>query len=119
MTQTTPLMEREASSNARALQSEPMRWQRTSPVIAFPEEMLNRYIDVALRPATPKQTAEGEWYCALDNFPGVWAEGDSLKACLDTLSEVLKEWLVIKIVSRDVDIPIVDEIDLTAISQRC
>lgn len=116
---TQALIERDASSNARALQSEPMRWQKQSPVIALPEEMLNRYIDVALRPASPKQEPTGEWYCALENFPGVWADGESLKGCLDILSEVLKEWLVIKVVNGDTDLPVIDEIDLTTISRRC
>jgi len=115
---TQALIERDASSNARALQTAPMLWQEPSPVIAFPEEMLNRYVDVALRPASPKQLPTGEWYCALENFAGVWADGESLKGCLDTLAEVLKEWLVIKVVNGDADLPIIDEIDLTAVSRR-
>jgi len=96
-----------------------MRWQPESVVtISLPGDMLERYIDVALRVARPSQTDTGAWYFALDRFPGVWGDGESRKACLDALEEVLKEWLVIKLANGDTDIPVVDEIDLTAIARR-
>ena len=38
--------------------------------------------------------------------------------CLDTLQEVLQEWLILKIADGDLDIPVLDEIDLTVLSQR-
>jgi hypothetical protein len=48
----------------------------------------------------------------------VWAQEASPKECLDTLAEVLREWLVLKIVDKDRDIPVVDDIDLAVVSQR-
>jgi predicted RNase H-like HicB family nuclease len=87
-------------------------------MILLPEELFERYVSEAMKSAAPQATPEGKWYCALDRFLGVWAEGASLIECLDILKEVLRDWLVIKIVNRDTDLPIVDEIDLLAISQR-
>lgn len=98
---------------------DPSGWQQASPmVISLPGDLMNRYIAVALRSALPKKTDDGHWYCALDQFPGVWAKEASPKECLDTLEEVLREWLVIKIVDKDRDIPVIDEIDLAVVSQR-
>lgn len=96
----------------------PSSWQERSPTISLPGDLMKRYLTVALRAAVPKQTDEGRWYCALDACPGVWAEERSPKECLDTLEEVLKEWLVLKIVDGDRDIPVVDEIDLTVVSRK-
>ena len=90
------------------------------PSIAIPEEILNRYVSMAMRAATPKRL-DGDperFYCALERFPGVWADGASLKECLDTLEEVLRDWLLLKLVDKDLDIPVIDEIDLTVISRR-
>ena len=108
-----------ASVSMRKLQPAPMRWQpEMVPVLSLPGEMLDRYIEVALRSAVPHEIDGGHWYCELQAFPGVWADGESPKQCLDTLDEVLREWLVVKLVKRDTDVPIIDEIDLTAISRR-
>lgn len=94
-------------------------WQPDqSPLIALPEEILDRYVSIALRSAAPRQLEDERWYCALDRFPGVWADGASLKECLDTLEDVLRDWLVLKLIDKDRDIPVVDEIDLTVISRR-
>jgi len=87
-------------------------------VVGLPEELLKRYIGMALRQATPERMDEQKWYCALDAFPGVWADGDSVKECLDTLEEVLLDWLLLKIVDGDTDIPVVDDIDWSVISRR-
>ena len=87
------------------------------PTIGLPHDLLSRYIYIAMRPAVPEQT-EAAWFCDLPKFPGVWAEGESVKGCLDTLQEVLQEWLILKIADGDLDIPVLDEIDLTVLSQR-
>jgi predicted RNase H-like HicB family nuclease len=108
----------ENSTNGKLLQNDPMPWQPTPQVITLPQEMLSRYVSVALQSAAPHQTETGKWYCALDTFPGVWADGDSLKENLDSLEEVLRDWLLVKIVNRDTDIPVIDEIDLSAVSRR-
>ena len=94
-------------------------WQEgPSPLITLPGDLVNRYINVALRAALPKPTEGDQWYCALDQFPGVWAQEPSPKECLDVLAEVLREWLILKIVDRDRDLPVVDQIDLAVVSRR-
>ncbi len=109
----------ETASSPRLQANDPSSWQHErSILISLPGDLVNRYISVALRPALPKQTDDGQWYCALDQFPGVWAQEASPKECLDTLAEVLREWLVLKIVDKDRDIPVVDDIDLAVVSQR-
>lgn len=107
-----------ATASARKMQPDPMRWQQDPLVLSLPGEMLNRYVEVAMRSAIPAQIDGGKWYSELKAFPGVWADGESPKECLDTLDEVLREWIVVKLVSRDADLPVVDEIDLAAISRR-
>ena len=99
--------------------NDPSGWQEGhSTLVSLPGDLVSRYIIVALRAALPRQTHDGQWYCALDQFPGVWAQEASPKECLDVLAEVLKEWLVLKIVDRDRDIPVVDDIDLAVVSRR-
>lgn len=98
---------------------DPERWQPESPpTMSLPHELLNRYIDMAMRPAVPVRSERETWFCDLPKFPGVWAEGESVKACLDTLQEVVREWLILKIADGDLDIPVLDEIDLTILSQQ-
>lgn len=94
-------------------------WQPgQSSQIALPEEIFDRYVTIAMRAASPRRLENGRWYCDLDRFPGVWADGTSLKECLDTLEEVLRDWLVLKLIDRDRDLPVIDEIDLAVISRR-
>jgi predicted RNase H-like HicB family nuclease len=82
-------------------------------VFMVPSDLLDRYVSVAMRQAEPRKLDEGgRWYADLPAFPGVWAEGDSPKECLDTLVEVLSEWIFVKLVDGDQDIPMLDEIDL-------
>lgn len=84
--------------------------------VYIPSELLDRYVAVAMRAAIPRHLEGGEtWYADLPTFPGVWADGPSPKQCLDTLEEVLRDWLLLKIVDQDRDIPVVDEIDLNGL----
>jgi hypothetical protein len=82
--------------------------------VYLPEQLLDRYISVAMRWAIPRPL-EGQWYADLQHkgFAGVWGTGDSPKQCLDTLQEVLRDWIILKIADEDRDLPVVDEIDLT------
>ncbi len=119
-TQTASSLETETASSPNMRRHDDLsRWQQEhSAVVSLPGDLMKRYITVALRSAVPKQMDDGKWYCALDQFPGVWAKEESPKECLDTLEEVLREWLILKIVDRDYDIPVIDEIDLTVVSRR-
>ena len=81
----------------------------------LPAELLKRYIAVALGRARPHELEPGQWYAELELFPGVWADGDSPKACLDTLAQVLEDWIILKVADGDRDLPIVDGIELTVL----
>lgn len=37
------------------------------------------------------------YYGEIKSFPGVWAQGKTLKECEQTLREVLEEWIILKI----------------------
>jgi predicted RNase H-like HicB family nuclease len=108
------------SSAARSSSTQPesAAWsdERQTAVYFVPAGLVDRYVTVAMRSAVPRQLEEtGRWYADLHGFPGVWADGDSAKECLDTLDEVLREWLFVKLDDGDRDIPVVDEIDLLAL----
>lgn len=83
--------------------------------VYVPGAIFDRYVGVAMASAVPRML-EGAWYADLAQFPGVWAQGASPKGCLDTLEEVLSEWVIAKIVDADRDIPVIDEIDLNHLS---
>jgi len=118
-TETTSSPKTETASSPRLRANDPSGWQdEHSTLVSLPGDLMNRYINVALRAALPRQTDDGQWYCSLDQFPGVWAQETSPKECLDVLAEVLKEWLVLKIVDGDRDMPVIDDIDLAVVSRR-
>jgi predicted RNase H-like HicB family nuclease len=83
--------------------------------LRIPEELFGRYVKVALREARPRTLESGEWYADLPNFRGVWATGSSPSECLDELDSVLREWLMLKLLDGDRDIPTLDEIDITCL----
>jgi hypothetical protein len=98
-------------------QNEPT-WSDEGDVLTqfVPADLVERYVNVALRRASIKSLHNGSSYADLGpEFPGVWADGPSPKECLDTLGDVLKDWLFVKLGMGDRDIPVVDEIDLTVI----
>ncbi len=96
-------------------QPESEAWSNEHPTDVFyvPSGLLERYVSVSMHRAVPERLEDGRWYADLPGFPGVWADGESAKECLDTLDEVLRDWLFLKLTDRDRDIPVVDEIDLT------
>jgi hypothetical protein len=82
--------------------------------IQVAQTLLDRYVDVAVRRAVPRQLETGVWFADLGPaFSGVWAEGASVKECLDQLAEVLEDWVLLKISDQDRDLPTADDIDLT------
>jgi predicted RNase H-like HicB family nuclease len=73
--------------------------------------MLRSYIDRALQKAEYKQLADGSWFAEIPGLEGVWANGASVEKCRNELSEVLEEWLVLKIHDHD-EIPSLDGIQV-------
>ena len=73
--------------------------------------MLTEYLNAALKKAEYKKIDDGTWYADIPDFPGVWANGDSVEVCRNELREVLEEWLVLKI--RDADpIPAINGLEI-------
>ena len=73
--------------------------------------MLSKYLRAAMREANYELLEEGGCYGSIPGFEGVWADGLSLEECRDELEEVLEEWLLFRL-SRQLPVPIADEIDL-------
>jgi predicted RNase H-like HicB family nuclease len=74
--------------------------------------MLRQYIDAAMRHASYEILAEDStYYGEIPGFEGVYASAAALEACRDELEEVLEEWVLFR-VSRNLDLPTVDGLDL-------
>ncbi len=73
--------------------------------------MLFEYIQGALEKAEYKKIDNGTWFAEIPGFKGVWANGKTVEECRKEITEVLEEWLILKL--RDGDpIPIVKGIDI-------
>ena len=73
--------------------------------------MLTAYIEAAMKRAAYKILDDGTYYGEVLDFPGVWADADTLEDCRRELQEVLEEWLLLQL--RDnADIPAIDGISL-------
>jgi len=80
-----------------------------------PTELISRYVLNAMREATTEWLEDGTVYAEIPRFPGVWADGGTDEEALDTLREVLSEWVNEKIDHSDGDLPVVAMIDLNVI----
>jgi predicted RNase H-like HicB family nuclease len=63
--------------------------------------MLTEYIQKALEKALYKFLEDGTWFAEIPGFQGVWANAATVEECRHELTEVLEEWLVLKIRDRD------------------
>ena len=82
---------------------------------SFRQPRLAPYIAIALRDVQPTEIEPGHWYADLERFPGVWADGVTPAGCLEALADVLHEWLVVKVVLGDQDVPVLDNLDPRAL----
>ena len=74
--------------------------------------MLMSYIGAAMRRARYEILPDdGTFYGEIPGFDGVYANAASLEACREELGEVLEEWILFR-VSRNLPLPIVEEIEL-------
>ena len=78
----------------------------------IPQNVLERYIDLALAQKRLERLSDGTYCMELSDFPGVWANENSAELDFKTIREVLEEWLIFKIEDNDKDIPVLDNIDL-------
>jgi predicted RNase H-like HicB family nuclease len=73
--------------------------------------MLTEYIEKALRTAHYEIMENGRYWGEIPPLQGVWAEGDTLEKCRETLREVLEDWLLVGL-RRGHRIPVLEGIDL-------
>lgn len=73
--------------------------------------MLIKYIEAAMGHAEYEKLEDGKYYGEIPLLKGVWADGQTLEECRKTLTEVLEDWLILKLRDNDV-LPKIDEIDL-------
>jgi predicted RNase H-like HicB family nuclease len=74
--------------------------------------MVRQYIDAAMRRATYEILPDDStFYGEIAGFDGVYANASTLEACRDELEEVLEEWVLFR-VSRNLDLPTVDGVEL-------
>lgn len=75
--------------------------------------MLTAYIHAALRKVHYELLPDGEEYFgAIADLAGVWAQANTLEACREELREVLEEWIVIGL-KMGHPLPVLDGIMLT------
>ncbi len=55
---------------------------------------------------------DGTVFGTIPEFPGVWANAESVEECRDELAEVLEGWLLLGIANHD-RLPTVDDIGVT------
>ena len=62
---------------------------------------LTSYIQTALSTASYKILEDKMYFGEISGFQGVWANEKSLEQCRRVLQEVLEDWIVLKLRSRD------------------
>ena len=74
--------------------------------------MIREYIDAAMAKAEYKTLPEdGSYYGEIPGFNGVQASAKTLAECRNMLEEVLENWALFR-VSRGIDVPVLDGMDL-------
>lgn len=65
------------------------------------ECMLSLFIAKKLALGKYKLLGDGNYFGMIPGLPGVWANGRTLERCREELREVLEDWLVLKLRSRE------------------
>ena len=74
--------------------------------------MIREYIATAMAKAEYEILCDdGSFYGEIPGFQGVYSNAETLEECRTELEEVLEEWLLFSI-SRNLDVPVVDGIDI-------
>jgi len=73
--------------------------------------MLTEYVNKAMRLAHYELMENRRYWGEIPVLQGVWAEGETLEGCRDTLREVLEDWLLVGL-RRGHTIPVIEGIDL-------
>ena len=73
--------------------------------------MINEYMQKALDLAQYKKLDDKTWFADIPGFQGVWANGKTVEECRTELSEVLEEWILLKIKDNE-NLPKIGETEL-------
>ena len=73
--------------------------------------MLTEYVSQSMRRAHYEIMENGRYWGEIPELQGVWAEGETLEQCRETLREVLEDWLLVGL-RRGHTIPVIAGIDL-------
>ena len=63
--------------------------------------MLSEYISKKLKIARYKLLKDGTYFGQISGLKGVWANSKNLEDCRRELQEVLEDWLLLKVRSRE------------------
>ncbi|MBI3274216.1 MAG: type II toxin-antitoxin system HicB family antitoxin [Candidatus Colwellbacteria bacterium] len=63
--------------------------------------MLSEYLSKQLKKVKLKKLKDGSFFGSISGFPGVWANKKTLSATKKELKEVLEEWILLKVRSRE------------------
>lgn len=63
--------------------------------------MISNYLKKQLNKAKFKKLKDGTFFGSIPGFPGVWANKKTLHATKKELQEVLEEWILLKIRSKE------------------
>lgn len=61
------------------------------------ERMISQFVEQSLKRAKYKILEDGSYYANVPRLRGVWAQGKNLEECRQELSEVIEEWLLLKV----------------------
>lgn len=59
--------------------------------------MISQFVEQSLKRAKYKILKDGMYYAEVPRLHGVWAQGKTLEECRQELSEVIEEWLLLKV----------------------
>ena len=75
------------------------------------------YVAAAMKAAKTEKLEDGQYFCSLPPFRGVWAAGGSKREAMDELRDVFEEWLVIALRADD-ELPEIDGVSLNFAGKR-
>ncbi len=75
--------------------------------------MLTEYVQAAMKHAHYEIMEDGRYWGEVPELEGVWADGDTLEKCRETLREVIEGWLIVGFRHGD-PVPVIDDINLNA-----
>ena len=77
-----------------------------------PDELLAKYIEVAMRDFVYEILEDdGSYFGRVPGFQGAWANADTVEDCCRELAEVLEGWIILGI-EHGHPIPVISSIDL-------